>query len=89
MAEQIEAKLYRYDRQSRRNKTFTTMMSLVTWFGSHIGFTLKHFKIFFSRTAGQIEGKLHTSVPQAMGVQVAHSKQALLMGNECGIFMTS
>ena len=23
--------------------------------------------------AGQIEGKLHTSVPQAMGVQVAHS----------------
>ena len=29
-----------------------------------------------TRTAGQIEGKLHTSVPQAMGLQVAHSKHS-------------
>ena len=52
--EQIEAKLYKYDRLSMRNKRITHMMSLVTWFGRHIGFTLKHIKIFFSRTAGQI-----------------------------------
>ena len=28
----------------------------------------KHFKIFFSRTAWQIEGKLHLHVPQALGI---------------------
>jgi len=67
VAEQIEVKLYTYDRLSMRNKSFTHMMSLVTWFGSHIGFILKPIKIF-SRTAGQIKGKLHTSVPQAMVV---------------------
>ena len=67
MAEQTEAKLYTYDHPSVRNKTFTHMMSIVTWFDSHIGFTLKPIKIF-SRTAGQIEGKLHTNVPQAMGI---------------------
>ena len=44
MAEQIEAKLYKYDRLSTRNKTFTNMISLVTWFGSHIGFTRKPTK---------------------------------------------
>ena len=72
VAEQIEMKLYTYDRLSMRNKRFTQMMSLVTRFGSHIGFILKPTKkkIFFSRTAGQIEGKLHKSVPQARGVQV-------------------
>ena len=53
VAEQIEAKLYTYNRLFMRNKRFTHMMSLVTWFGSHIGFTLKHIKIFFSRTDGQ------------------------------------
>ena len=46
------------------------MTSEVTWFGSHIGFTLKSILKIFSRMAGQIEGKRHTNVPQAMGVQV-------------------
>ena len=69
VAEQIEAKLYTYDSLSMRNKRFTHIMSWVTWFGSHIGFTLKPIKIF-SGTAGLIEGKLHTNVPQALGVQV-------------------
>ena len=59
MAEQIEAKLYTYDQLSMRNKRFTQMMSSVPWFGSHIGFTIKHIKSFFSRTAGHIKGKLH------------------------------
>ena len=68
MAEQIEAKLCTYDRLSMRNKSFTHMMSSVTWFGGHIRFTLKHIKIIFSRTAGQIEGKLHINVPQALYV---------------------
>ena len=67
VAEQIEVKLYLYDRLSMRNKRFTHMMSLVTWFGSHIGFTLRPIKIF-SRMAGQMEEKLHTNVPQAMGI---------------------
>ena len=67
VVEQIEAKLYTDDHLSMRNKSFTHMMSLVTWFSSHIGFTLKPIKIF-SRTAGQIEGKLHTHVPQALCV---------------------
>ena len=31
--------------------------------------------------AGQIEGNLHISVPEAMNVQVAHTPQVLLMGN--------
>ena len=39
----------------------------VTWSGSHIGFTLKFIKIF-PRMAGQIEGKLHTNVSQALGI---------------------
>jgi len=69
VAGQIEANLDMYDQLSMRNKTFTHMMSKVTLFGRHIGFTLKPIKIFFSRTAGQIEGKLHTNIPQAMGVQ--------------------
>ena len=65
VAEQIEAKIYTYDRLSMRNKSVTHLMSLVTWFGGHIEFTRKPIKkIFFSRTAGQIEGKLHINVPQ-------------------------
>ena len=36
---------------------------------SHIGYILKPIKIF-SRMDVQIEGKLHTSVPQAMVVQM-------------------
>ena len=44
MAEQMEAILYMYDGLSMRDKRFTHMMSLVTWFGSHIGFTLKPIK---------------------------------------------
>ena len=63
MAEQIEVKLYAYDRLSMRNK------KKVTWFRSHIGYTQKPIKIF-SRLAGQIEGKRHTNAPQATGVQV-------------------
>ena len=39
------------------------------WFDSHIGFTLKLVKIFSSRTAGQIEGKLQRNVPQGIFVQ--------------------
>ena len=35
---------YTYDRLSMRNKRFTHMMSKVTWFGSHIGFTWKPIK---------------------------------------------
>ena len=69
IAEQIEVKLYTYDRLSMRNKRFTHMTSYVTWFSSHIGCTVKHVKIFFSRTAGQIEGKLHTNVPKGIPVQ--------------------
>ena len=67
MAEQIDVKLYRYDCRSTRNKRFTHMMSQVTWFGSQIGFPLKLIKVF-SRAAGQIEGKLHTNIPQALGI---------------------
>ena len=79
MTEQIEAKLNTYDCLSMRNKTFTQMISKVTWLGSHIGFTLKPIKKFFSRMAGQSEGKLHTNVPQAMGVQFC--KIIILMGH--------
>ena len=71
MAEKIEVKLYKYDPHSMRNKSFTNMMSYVTWFGSHIRFTLTPLKIF-SRMARQIKGKLHTNVPQALGVQVCY-----------------
>ena len=46
MAEKIEAKIYTYDHLSMRNKTIT---SLVTWFGSHIEFTLKPIKIHHSK----------------------------------------
>ena len=67
----MKAKLYTYNHLPMRKKKFTHMMSLVTWFGSHIGFTLKPIKKkVFSRMAGQTEGKLHKNVPQAMGVQV-------------------
>ena len=45
MAEQIKGKLDTYDRLSMRNKRVTHVMSLVTWFGSHIGFTIKPVKI--------------------------------------------
>ena len=45
MAEKIEAKLYTNDHLSMRNKRVTHMISLVTSFGSHIGFTLKPIKI--------------------------------------------
>ena len=44
VAEHIEAKRYTYDHLSMRNKRFTHMASLVTWFDSHIGFTLKTYK---------------------------------------------
>ena len=39
----------------------------VTWFGSHIGFTLKPSKIL-SRTSGQMEGKCNINVFQALGI---------------------
>ena len=57
-----------------KKKRFTHLMSLVIGFGSHIGFTLKPIKKIFFRMAGQIKGKLHTSIPKATGVQVARSK---------------
>ena len=41
---QIKAKLYTYNHLSMRNKRFTHMTSQVTWFGSHIGFTIKPIK---------------------------------------------
>ena len=54
MAEQIEMKCYTYDRLSMGNKRFTHMMSLVTSFGSHIGFTPKPIKmISLKRSPGK------------------------------------
>ena len=70
MAEQTEAKLYMYDRPSMRNKRFTDdVIGHVVWQLYWI-LPQTYKKIFFSRTAGQFEGKLHTNVPQALGVQV-------------------
>ena len=69
MAEQIKAKLDMYNRLSMRNKRLTDMTSSVTWFGSHIVFTIKPIKKIFSRTAGQIEEKLHINILQSMGVR--------------------
>ena len=49
VAEQIEAKLYTYDRLSMRNKRVTHKTSLVRLLGSHIRFTLKPIKIHHSK----------------------------------------
>ena len=64
MAEQIEAKLYTYDRLSMRNKRFTHLTSQVTWFGSHIGFTLKPIFIFFSRQLDRSRGNFKQMFPK-------------------------
>ena len=60
MAERIKVKLYTCDRLTMSNKRFTRMTSEVKWFGSHYWIYPKADKKIFSRTAGQIEGKLHT-----------------------------
>ena len=69
MAEKIEAKLYTYDRLSMRNKRVTYdvigHMALQPYW-----IYPKTYKNIISRMVGQIEGKLHTNVPQALGVQV-------------------
>ena len=69
MAEQIEAKFYRIWSSKKGTKSSSTMMSRVIWFGSYYILKNKHFKIFFSRTAWQIEGKLHRHVPQVLGIR--------------------
>ena len=46
------------------------VMGCIVW-QPYLIYLKTYKKIFFSRTAGQIEGKLHTNVPQAMCVQVS------------------
>ena len=58
----IETKFSPSERLLRWNVSMIIMMSSLTWCGSHFGFTLKPKKIF-SRTAGQIKGKLHKCSP--------------------------
>ena len=52
-----------------RKKKFTRMMSSVTWFDSHIGFSLKPIKNLLQNGWTDKE-EIHTNVPQAIGVQV-------------------
>ena len=71
MAEQIEVKLSRNDYLSMRDKTFTPVMSYVTWFGSHIEVPQKLINIF-SRMAGQIEGNFTHMFPKTWGYHSVH-----------------
>ena len=75
MVEQIEVKHYTFDRLSMKNKRITHMTSQVTWFGSHIGFTLKPIKI------------LHSKEVLVRGLRASISDYSfscsLLLGSEC------
>ena len=63
----MEEKLYMYDHLPMRNKKFPTYDAIghMVWQTNWI--SLKPLKIV-SRLAGQIEGELHTHVPQALGI---------------------
>ena len=70
MAEQITSNLHRNESLSLRNKKFPTYDIIGHMVWQPYWIYTKTYKTLLLQTAGQIEGKLHTNVPQALRVQV-------------------